>query len=92
MPPADTNDADATTLALHALVWTLDDPRRASRLIDVTGIDPQDLRASAGDRATLAAVLGFLEGYEPDLVACAGEIGVTPEALVKAHRTLGGQA
>jgi hypothetical protein len=79
---------DPAMLALRALVWTLAEPSRASRLLDVTGLTPADLKASAGDSATLSALLGFLEAHEPDLVACAEDLGVRPEALVAAHRGL----
>lgn len=79
---------DAAELALRALVWTLAEPDRAIRLLDVTGLKPADLRARAGDPVLLAAALGFLEAHEPDLVACAGGLGVTPEAIVAARRVL----
>jgi hypothetical protein len=75
----DTND-DAVALA--ALAWTLAEPQRAERLLALTGLDPAGLRASAGEPATLAAALGFLEAHEPDLIACAADIGTTPAALV----------
>lgn len=79
---------DPATLALQALVWTLAEPSRALRLLDTTGLTPADLKRSAGDPATLAALLGFLEAHEPDLIACADGLGVPPDALVGAHRTL----
>ena len=82
----DTNDDH--TLALKAMVWTLAEPQRAMRLLDLTGLAPHDLRHSAGSPATLAAVLGFLEAHEPDLIACAGELGVTPDRLVRARAGL----
>ena len=75
-------------LGLRALVWTLAEPSRAQRLLDVTGLTPADLKASAGDPGTLSALMGFLEAHEPDLIACAAEIGVRPEVLVAAHREL----
>ena len=80
--------ADATGLALNALVWTLGDEDRAQRLLDVTGLDPSDLRARAGEPAVLAAVLGFLENYEPDLLECADALEVRPETLVAAREAL----
>jgi hypothetical protein len=83
----ETNE-DAAALALRALVWTLGEPDRASRLLAVTGLEPDDLRRRAGDPAVLSAVLGFLEGYEPDLVACAAALDISPMALVAAHRSL----
>ena len=75
-------------LALGALVWTLGDDDRASRLLALTGLDPATLRAGAGDPQTLAALLGFLESHEPDLIACADATGTTPAALVRARHSL----
>jgi hypothetical protein len=84
----DTNDPEA--LALSALGWALSDQGRAERLLALTGLTPSDLRARLGERAVLAAILGYLESYEPDLVACAGELGVSPATLVDARRRLEG--
>ena len=75
-------------LALEALVWTLGEPARASRLLDTTGLDPAELRARAGDPVLLAATLGFLEAYEPDLIACADALGVKPTDLTAARAAL----
>ena len=79
---------DAESLALQALVWTLGEQDRAERLLAVTGLDPDDLRARAGEPAVLSAVLGFLENYEPDLIACAAALDVKPEALVRARSVI----
>jgi hypothetical protein len=79
---------DATTLSLRAMVWALGEPTRATRLLDLTGLTAEDLRASAASRTTQAAVLGFLAAYEPDLIACAADLGIKPEALVAAQREL----
>ncbi len=81
-----TNDAEA--LALAALAATLTDERRARRLLDLTGLEVDELRARAGERRLLAETLAFLENYEPDLVAVAEAIGSTPRALVAARATL----
>ena len=63
-------------------------PPRAMRLLDVTGLQPTDLRSRAGDPAVQAAALAFLESHEPDLVACAAALDVTPAALVTARAGL----
>jgi hypothetical protein len=76
------NEDDAVALALSALVWTLGDERRADRLLALTGLDPDDLRARAGDPAVLGAVMGFLQSHQPDLIACAEALGRSPEQLV----------
>jgi hypothetical protein len=75
-------------VALQALVWILSDSGRAGRLLDLTGLDPATLRARAGEPALLAAAIGFLESYEPDLIACADALDLSPAALVDARRQL----
>jgi adenine/guanine phosphoribosyltransferase-like PRPP-binding protein len=78
----------ARDLALEALVWTLQDERRAERMLSLTGLTPDGLRAGINERATQAAVLSFLEAHQPDLIACAEAIGVSPAALIAAQREL----
>lgn len=79
---------DAEALALQALAATLTDERRARRFLDLTGLDSDELRARAGERRLLAAVLGFLEAHEPDLVAVAQDIGIKPKNLIRARAEL----
>ncbi len=79
---------DPAALALQALGWTLGDEDRAGRFLALTGIGPDDLRAGLGDPALLAAVFKFLEGHEPDLIACAEALAISPAALVDARRRL----
>jgi hypothetical protein len=81
-----TNDAEA--MALGALGWTLSDDSRAQRLIALTGLTPAGMREQLEDRNFLAEVLRFLEAHEPDLVACANELGVSPARLVAAREAL----
>ncbi|MGZ8281330.1 MAG: DUF3572 domain-containing protein [Allosphingosinicella sp.] len=81
-----TNDAEA--VALGALGWMLSDDARAGRLLALTGLTPETLRAGLTESALLAATLRFLEGHEPDLLACAEFLGLTPLQLVESRRTL----
>lgn len=83
-----TGETNPDALALHALAWTIGEPARAGRLLALTGLNAAGLRARAGEPALLAAALGFLEAYEPDLIACADSIGTSPAALVAARRAL----
>jgi sirohydrochlorin ferrochelatase len=85
-----TNDepVDAEALALAALAATLTDERRARRFLELTGLDADELRARAGERGLLAALLGFLEAHEPDLVDVAQAIGIKPEKLVSIRSEL----
>jgi hypothetical protein len=88
MKPTETNDERAAALALSALSWTLGEAARAERLLALTGLTPEDLRERLGEPDLQAAVLRFLEGHEPDLVACAQALEVKPEVLVEARTRL----
>jgi hypothetical protein len=67
----------------------LTDQDRAERFLALTGLTPDVLRASLGQPATMAAVLEFLCSHEPDLVAAAEALEVSPETLVGALKRLG---
>ena len=86
MEPRDTIDAEA--LALQALAATLADGKRADRLLALTGLTPEELRARLGDPSLLVACLDFLESHEPDLIAVAELMATTPATLVAVRRSL----
>ena len=67
----------------------LGDGARAERLLGLTGLTPDELRAGLGDVAVLGAVLDFLRAHEPDLVAAAEALGVSPGDLASARERLG---
>ncbi|WP_298198815.1 DUF3572 family protein [Novosphingobium sp.] len=75
---------DPQALALGALGWLLQSESRADRLLALTGLTPEALRAGLGDPAVLGAVLDFLAAHEPDLVGAADHLGVAPEVLAHA--------
>ena len=79
---------DPHALALAALAATVTDVRRAQRFLELTGIGTDELRRRANEPSLLAAVIRFLEGYEPDLLSVSEQIGVKAEALVAARRAL----
>nr|WP_285016840.1 DUF3572 domain-containing protein [Novosphingobium sp. fls2-241-R2A-195] len=81
--------SDPQALALNALGWVLSDQDRAERFLSLTGLTPEELRASLGEPSTLGAVLDFLCAHEPDLLGAADALGVQPEMLVAAQRKLG---
>jgi Protein of unknown function (DUF3572). len=78
----------AQTVALSALSWVLAEEARAERLLALTGLSPSSLRSAVEHPATLAAVLAFLEGHEPDLVSCAAALDQQPADLVRARTLL----
>lgn len=78
----------AKTLALAAIGWILQDSERAERYLDLTGLDPDTLRAGLDDPAILGSALDFLANYEPDLIRAAEALAVTPEELIAMRRNL----
>ena len=76
------------SVALQALAVTISDERRAMRLLDLSGLTPEDLKSRAGEPALLAAVLRFLESHEPDLLQVADTLGCKPQALIAAREAL----
>jgi hypothetical protein len=73
---------------LSVLGWVLEDGRRAERLLALTGLTPDALRAGLGDSSMLGAVLEFVAGHEPDLLAAAGDLGLSPQSIVDASGRL----
>ncbi len=82
---------DPIALGLAALAATLDEPRRAQRFLDLTGIGTDELRARAGDAELLVALIDFLEAHEPDLLAVSEALGVEAAELSRARRALQGE-
>lgn len=82
------DDRPPQELALAALGWVLADDDRADRLLALTGIFPEELRARLGEREVLAAILEFILSHEPDLLACAEALDLSPTALEAAHAAL----
>lgn len=79
---------EAATLALQSLVWILGDDDRAARFLSLTGLDAGALRAAAADPATHSAILDYLGSHEPDLLACADALDISPQMLVAAQALL----
>lgn len=86
--PAAENDPRAATLALAAIGWILQDDDRAQRYLDLTGLDPDTLRAGLGEPRVIASALDFLANHEPDLMRAADDLGVPAEDLIAARRAL----
>jgi hypothetical protein len=84
----ETNSEAAHALALSAIGWTLTDEARAQRLLALTGLTPDGLRERLADEGLMAAALRFLEAHEPDLVACAADLKVSPLQIVAAREAL----
>lgn len=81
----DNSVLDPSGFSLGALAWILADEARAQRFLDLTGLTPDGLRQGLEQAEVQAAVLDFLCGHEPDLIAAAEALGVAPEAIAAAR-------
>lgn len=79
---------DAQTIALRVIGWIVAETGRAERFLAMTGLDGDQLRAGLSGKAIPLAAMDFLLGHEPDLIACAADLGETPQALVAAREGL----
>ncbi len=70
------------------LGWILADEDRAARLLALTGLTPDGLRAGLDDSAVLGAVMEYLTGHEPDLIAAAEALDVPPGDIAQAAMEL----
>ena len=85
LPPG---SPDPASVALQALAWVLADERRAQSFLDLTGLTPEELRAGIGSAEMPGSVHDFLAAHEPDLVAAAEALGLSPDAIGAANRAL----
>ncbi len=81
--------ADAETVALKALAFVAGDDEELGRFLALSGLSPAELRASAGRRETLSAVLGYVMGHETTAKGFAEAAGLSPDDLGRAAHALG---
>lgn len=81
---------DPETLALQALAWLAGEPDELERFMALSGVDMTALRARAGDPDMLGAVLDYLLGHEPTLLAFCQASGSDPAAPARARAALPG--
>ena len=82
----------AQTLALKALTHLAGDREDLLRFLNISGLEPDDLKQRAGDPELLAAVIDFLLSDE---ALCTGFLAaekIDPKTLHAARRALPGAA
>jgi Protein of unknown function (DUF3572) len=75
-------------IALAALTYVAGDEDRLMRFLDLTGLDPDRLRAMVGQPSFSIAMLDYIMSDEPLLLAFAAEAGLKPELIARAHFSL----
>jgi hypothetical protein len=81
---------DPHTLALQALAWLASDEERLVRFLNLSGMTPRGLRATATQPESLGAVLDYLLAWEPLLISFSEEHGVPPEIIAHSRQKLPG--
>ena len=81
---------DAERIAVDALAYIAGEPELLDRFLALTGLDPAEIRQSAGEPGFLAGVLDFLVDHESFLIVYATSKNWPPERIVAARNTLSG--
>jgi hypothetical protein len=81
---------DAETLAIQAIGFLAEDPRRMGRFLSLTGMEPDTLITGAETAPVQVAVLDYLLGDESLLMVFSGHAGLNPEAVPAARALLEG--
>ena len=86
------NEEQANIVAWQALAFLVGEEDVLQRFMDLSGVDPSDLRERVNDPAMLAGVLDFFLGFEPQLLQMCEATGLPAEAAAQArHCLFGGQ-
>lgn len=85
-----TSRESAESLAIQALTYLGSDPERLGRFLSLSGLGPPSLRAAAGEKGFLAAVLEHVANDGSLLLAFATEQGIDPAEVDKARKALAG--
>ncbi len=77
---------------MKGLAFLAGDGETLERFLEISGLNPEDLRERADDPLLLAAVLDFVLGDDKLLLAFAEEEAVDPKVVHAARRALPGAA
>jgi hypothetical protein len=80
----------AEALALQGLSFLAADAGRMRRFLDLTGLEPADVRARAGTPELLEAVLAHLSADESLLLVFAAGCNIPPQSIPSALAVLEG--
>jgi hypothetical protein len=78
----------AESLAVQALTFIAAEPERLGRFLALSGLGPADIRHAARESRFLAGVLDDVAGDEALLVEFAGDAGIDPAQIARAHAIL----
>jgi Protein of unknown function (DUF3572) len=80
----------AESLAIQALTFLVEDPKRLSAFLAETGLSADSIRESANQPHFLLGVLEHMLSHESLLVAFADSAGINPAEIARARAAMGG--
>ncbi len=83
--------AAAEGVAVEALGFLAADSERLSRFVELSGLDPANLRGAARQPGFLAGVLDHIAADESLLITFAANAGKSPEEVARACALLSGR-
>ncbi|WAJ31070.1 DUF3572 domain-containing protein [Antarcticirhabdus aurantiaca] len=84
--PMGRDEADA--VGVEALSFLAGDPKLLARFLDLSGIEPMEMRARISDPAFFAGLLDFLLAHEGTLAAFSQASGRAGESVAAAREAL----
>ncbi|GGE47269.1 hypothetical protein GCM10007276_25520 [Agaricicola taiwanensis] len=81
--------ADPEAIAISALSFIASDAERLRIFLDLTGLQPAEIRSAATSPGFLAAILDHIMSDEALLTAFASDSNVSPEIIPAARHALG---
>ncbi len=81
---------EAASIGQDALIWLAGQPEALARFLNVSGLDPAEVRDRASDPEFLGFVLEFLLGSDEMILAFAAGAGLGPADPARARLALAG--
>lgn len=82
------SEQSASAIAVSALGYLAGQETQFTRFLQLSGLEPAEIRPIAQTRAFQAAVLGFIRSDESLLLAFCANCGLDPAEIPKAHAAL----
>lgn len=80
----------ADTIAVAILTWFGDEPDMLTRFAALSGVDASSLRAFSRSPGFTAALMDFVMGHEPTLLAFCEHSGIAPATVSEAWQRMSG--
>ncbi len=79
---------DPELIAIKALAFIAEDPKRLERFLDLTGLQPETIRRGAQQPGFLSGVMQQIVAWEPWLVEFAAYAEIEPADIVRVAERL----